>query len=167
MPFALLPRCRTTASGFVATSLVIGALLLLAGSSPVRAEAEAVAPGQEALQKRLDEIPSGEAGVKQVLASLDERLDLSPGQIEQIRPIVVDAVADMEKIRDRFQAGEITPMALVMQLQIAGQKSATLIEPHLSEAQAVDYAAMRQEQKRRMMQEMKKARAAAMGGGAP
>jgi len=175
MRSAFAPRFRSCSSSLrsrdVAILCGVAAMLVMLGASGASAEAKAPAPtaaaGQAELEKRLAEIPSGEEGVVQVLTALDERLTLSDEQKDQIRPIVVDTVADLEKVRDRFIAGDITPMALVMQMQMAGQKSATLIEPHLTEAQVADYAAMRQEQKQQMMKEMMKTQRAAAGAAAP
>ena len=115
---------------------------------------------QSMMEKRLAEIPSGEEGVNRILGDLTTRLTLTEEQQKDIRPIVEDSVAQMEKVTGRFRAGEITPMALGMQLQMSGQKASTLIEPLLTEEQVVEYKAMRQEQRRQMMKAMNEARAA-------
>ena len=148
----------------VATLLVLS---LISAAGPLRAEGEtasgaggssvASAPGvQKLIDEQLAQIPSGEKGVNEIVESLKERLTLTPEQIEDIRPTIVDTVGQLERIRDRFEAGEITAMALVMQLQMVGQRSAVLIEPQLGEGQVAEYRAMRQEQRQQMMQAMMK-----------
>jgi hypothetical protein len=147
---------------FLTAGAVFLSLVLTAGL----AQAQAASAGtSDAMQKMMDErlkdIPSGEEGVNRIMTSLDERLKLTDEQKTDIRPSVESTVAQMEKIRDRFEAGEITPMALGMQMQMTTQKAAVLIEPILTEEQQVEYAAMRQEQRREMMKAMQQARPAA------
>lgn len=122
---------------------------------------------QSALDRQLEEMPSGEEGVDLILGELTKRLTLSDAQQTAIRPIVGDAVASMERVRDRYVAGEISLMALGMQLQMAGQKAATRVEPHLTPEQAEEYAAMRQEQRREMMKAIQQAASGTLGGPAP
>ncbi|MEE3327537.1 MAG: hypothetical protein VX252_09395 [Myxococcota bacterium] len=105
-------------------------------------------------------MPTGEEAVAQIMTGLNERLALSDEQQTEIRPTVVDMVATIQKLRDKFKAGELKPMALGMQLQMAEKKASALIDPVLDEKQRVEYAALRQEQRRRMMQEMQKRAAA-------
>ena len=102
------------------------------------------------------EMPTPEEAVKQIMTGLDERLTLSDEQKTEIRPTVVDMVATIQKLRDRFKAGELKPMALGMQLQMAEKKASASIDTVLDEKQRAEYAALRQEQRRRMMQEMQK-----------
>jgi len=131
------------------------------GSAKESAAAEegtaAASSVQSALDRQLDELPSGEEGVAQILGELTRRLELSEAQQEQVEPILQDAVASMEKIRDRYRAGEISAMALGMQLQMAGQRAAGKVEPLLDAGQAEEYAQMRQEQRREMMQAIQRA----------
>ena len=102
------------------------------------------------------EMPTPEEAVTQIMTGLDERLTLSDEQKSEIRPTVVDMVAKIQKLRERFEAGELKPMALGMQLQMTEKKASALIDPVLDEKQRAEYAALRQEQRRRMMQEMQK-----------
>jgi len=102
------------------------------------------------------EMPTSEEAVKQIMGGLDERLTLNDTQKTEIQPIVVNMVASIQKLRDRFEAGELKPMALGMQLQMAEKKASTQIDPLLDEKQRAQYAALRQEQRRRMMEEMQK-----------
>jgi hypothetical protein len=118
------------------------------------------------MDQQLDRIPSGEAGVDQIMGELTKGLTLTPEQQKDIRPTIVNTVASMEKSRDSFKAGEITPMAMAMQVQMAGQKAAVLIEPILDEDQMVKYKAMRQAQRRQMMQAMQAQRAQGAPAGA-
>jgi hypothetical protein len=113
-----------------------------------------------ALDEQLDQIPSGEAGVSMIMGELTKQLELSASQQTEIEPIITGSVASMEKIRDRYKAGEISPMALGMQMQMAGQKAATQVEPLLTPAQLEKYTAMRQEQRRQMMKAMQQAQSA-------
>ena len=102
------------------------------------------------------EMPTPEEAVTQIMTGLDERLTLSDEQKSEIRPTVVDMVAKIQNLRERFEAGELKPMALGMQLQMTEKKASALIDPVLDEKQRAEYAALRQEQRRRMMQEMQK-----------
>ena len=102
------------------------------------------------------EMPTPEEAVTQIMTGLNERLTLSDEQKSEIRPTVVDMVAKIQKLRERFEAGELKPMALGMQLQMTEKKASALIDPVLDEKQRAEYAALRQEQRRRMMQEMQK-----------
>ena len=113
------------------------------------------------LDEQLDQIPSGEAGVSMIMGELTTQLELTAAQQTEIKPIISGSVASMEKIRDRYKAGQISPMALGMQMQMAGQKAATQVEPLLTPAQLEKYTAMRQEQRRQMMKAMQQAQSAA------
>ena len=146
----------------VALATCVFALAIVA--LPAQAQAPSSDGMQEMINKQLEQIPSGKEGVKQIMDGLNQELTLTDAQKKDIRPTVKDAVASMEKSRDRFKAGELTPMALGMQLQIASKKSAVLIEPFLTEEQLVKYKAMQQAQRRQMMQAMSKSNAM---GGAP
>lgn len=101
-------------------------------------------------------MPTSKEAVKQLMEGLDERLTLSDTQKTEIRPTVVNMVASIQKLRERFEAGELNPMALGMQLQMAEKKASVLIDPILDGKQRAQYAALRQEQRRRMMEEMQK-----------
>jgi hypothetical protein len=162
------------ARGLVACASLV---LILAASSSALAE-ETATPDpeagttdassmQSALDRQLAEMPSGEEGVDRILGELTERLTLTGAQQTAIRPIVGDAVASMERVRDRYLAGEISLMALGMQVQMAGQKAATRVEPHLTPEQAEEYAAMRAEQRREMMKAIQQAASGTFGGPAP
>jgi len=131
-----------------------------------RGNSEAASSMQAALDRQLEAMPAGEEGVATIMAELTRRLQLSQEQQGVIRPIVGDAVASMEKIRDRYRAGEISAMALGMQLQMAGQRAATRVEPHLDADQITEYSVMRQEQRREMMKAIQQAgiRASAPAG---
>lgn len=176
------PDCRTRAprrmprAGSMLASLLPGLLSLafvFAAVPTAMADSHAAAAGttdaadpmKAMMDDQLAQIPSGEAGVSQIVGELDKRLDLTEAQEAEIRPIITKTVASMEKTRDRFKAGEISPMAMGMQLQMAGQKAATQVEPLLTETQKVEYGAMRQEQRREMMKAMQQARG--LGGPAP
>ena len=115
------------------------------------------------IEERLSEMPSGEEGVNRILSELDARLSLSAEQEKEIREVVARGVAELEALRARFKAGELTAMALGVQVQMKMQKMAVLIEPLLNPEQEKEYAAMRQEQRREMMQAMRKQRMEAAG----
>ncbi|MBW2697156.1 MAG: hypothetical protein JRE70_11835 [Deltaproteobacteria bacterium] len=115
--------------GLLPALLAVNTLLAIA--SPVGAEDTAAAETssgsmQKMIDQQLDKIPSGDEGVNQIMGELTDKLTLTPDQQKDIRPSIVDTVAAMEKSRDRFRAGEITPMAMAMQVQMAGQKAAVL-----------------------------------------
>ena len=138
------------------------------GAFPMQADAE----GEGAVTKtslesqikgRLAEMPSGEEGVNQILSQLDGRLSLSAEQEKDVREVVTQGVAELEKLSARFNSGELTAMALGVQIQMEMQKMAVLIEPLLDQDQQKEYAAMRQEQRREMMQAMRKQRAQSAG----
>jgi hypothetical protein len=106
------------------------------------------------MDAQIDQIPSGEEGVSIIMGELTQKLTLTPEQQTKIQPIIGDTVSSMEKIRDRYKAGELSVMALGMQMQMVGQKGATAVEPLLTPEQSTKYAAMRQEQRREMMKAM-------------
>ncbi|MAI80057.1 MAG: hypothetical protein CL917_14010 [Deltaproteobacteria bacterium] len=108
------------------------------------------------LQDQLANLPTGPEAVAAVMSGLTKRLTLSDEQQVKIEPMVKEMVSSMEVLRDRFKAGELKPMALGMQLQMTEKKASMKIDPVLDEQQRLDYAAMRQEQRRKMMQEMQK-----------
>lgn len=149
--------------GLISWSLLMALLPAAAAEEP--APAGGASAMQSAIEEQLAQIPSGEEGIALIMGELTQRLTLSEAQQKQIRPTVAQTVAAMEKSRDRFKAGEITPMALAMQIQMAGQKAAVLIEPVLDEKQQAEYALMRQEQRRQMMQAMQQRGAASAGAG--
>lgn len=112
---------------------------------------------EDMIGEGLDKIPTGEEGIDQILGELTKQLELTTEQQGEIRPIIGDTVGKMEKTRDRFKAGEINAMALGMQIQMASQKSARLIEPILTEEQQVQYKAMQMKQRKEMMEAMRAA----------
>ena len=143
-----------------AVALIFG---LVVGAFPLQAEAEgegAVTKTslESQIKERLAEMPSGEEGVDQILSQLDERLSLSAEQKKDVREVVAQGVAELEKLSARFKSGELTAMALGLQVQMKMQKMAFLIEPFLDQDQQKEYGVMRQEQRREMMQAMRKQR---------
>ena len=138
------------------------------GAFPMQADAEgegAVTKTslESQIKERLAEMPSGEEGVNQILSQLDGRLSLSAEQKKDVREVVTQGVAELEKLTARFKSGELTAMALGVQVQMKMQKMAVLIEPLLDPDQQKEYAVMRQEQRREMMQAMRKQRAQSAG----
>ena len=154
-----------------AVALVFG---LAVGAFPLQAEAEAEAVAEaeggvtktsleSQIKERLAEMPSGEEGINQILSQLDERLSLSAEQKKDVREVVAQGVAELEKLSARFKSGELTAMALGLQVQMKMQKMAFLIEPLLDQDQQKEYGVMRQEQRREMMQAMRKQRTQPVG----
>ena len=156
-----------------AVALVFG---LAVGAFPLQAEAEAEAEAvaeaeggvtktslESQIKERLAEMPSGEEGINQILSQLDERLSLSAEQKKDVREVVAQGVAELEKLSARFKSGELTAMALGLQVQMKMQKMAFLIEPLLDHDQQKEYGVMRQEQRREMMQAMRKQRTQPVG----
>lgn len=137
--------------------LVFVAVPTAVADSPAVPE-DAAGGMQAMMEERLAEVPRGKDGVDRIMGELDERLTLSDEQKTEIRPVIMVTVASMERIADKFKAGEISPMALGMQMQMVGQKAASKVELHLTEAQKAEYEKMRQEQRREMMQAMQRAR---------
>jgi hypothetical protein len=110
--------------------------MIFATASQVNAQAQAGnVPSAEAVKAMMDEqldmLPSGEEGVSTIMGELTRQLELTGEQQTEIKPIIASSVASMEKIRDRYKAGELSAMALGMQLQMTGQKAATQVEPLL------------------------------------
>jgi len=136
--------------------LVIGVQPALADSpgEPVAAKKSQ----SEMIEERLAEMPSGEEGVNRIVAELDARLSLSAEQEKDVREAVAGGVADLEKLRGRFESGELTAMAFGVQIQMQLQKLAVLIEPLLEPKQQAEYKIMRQEQRREMMRAMQQQR---------
>ncbi len=127
---------------------------------PALAENAVKSPADAELAKQLEQIPSGEEGVQQVLDDLTKKLSLRPEQVAQVKPIVEESVSKMGQAKERFQNGEITPMAMGMQIQMATQRAAMQIDPLLDGQQKKLHAALREENKKRLMEEMAKRRAA-------
>jgi hypothetical protein len=123
-------------------------------------------PMKQMMEEQLARIPTGEEGVNSIMSELSERLTLTATQQAEIRPTIEQTVAAMEDGRNKVQSGEMTPMAMAMAIQMAGQKAAVQIEPILTEEQLVVYKQMRQDQRREMMQAMQKQRAMMSGAGA-
>ena len=109
------------------------------------------------MKEQLDRIPTGEAGVKSILDPMTERLSLSAEQIDQVRPIIVEMVSNMESAKAKLESGETTIMKFMMEMNMQGEAAATEVEQHLSEEQLAEYSAMRAEQKLRMQEERRKA----------
>jgi hypothetical protein len=116
------------------------------------------------VEEQLGRLPAGEEGVQQILTELDKRLSLSAEQDNDVREVVSESVADLGKLRERFESGELTAMAFGVQVQMQLRKMGDLIEPLLDADQQVEYKAMRQEQRREMMQAMQKQRMGAAKG---
>lgn len=147
-------------SGGLAVALFLG---FVTGAQPAVAdptgEAGAAKKSQSALiEERLSEMPSGEEGVNRIVAELDTRLALSSEQKKDVREVVVGGVAGLEKLRERYESGELTVMAFGVQVQMQLQKLAVLIEPLLDPEQEAEYKVMRQEQRREMMRAMQQQR---------
>lgn len=128
----------------------------------VSAPAPAGAQMNPMMQEQLDRIPTGEEGVKEILDPMSKRLALTPKQVAEVRPIVADLVSTMEVAKGKLETGETTVMKFMMEMNAAGEASATEIEQHLDEKQLAEYTAMREEQKQRMMDERRKAMQAMM-----
>lgn len=105
---------------------------------------------------QMADLPTGPEAVDQIMKGLDERLALSEEQQKEVRPHIEQMVASMQKLRERFEAGQLNPMALGMQIQMAEKKASVLIDPVLNDEQRAQYQALRQEQRRRMMEELQK-----------
>jgi hypothetical protein len=143
--------------------LVVLALGLVIGVQPAFADSPgepvAAKKSQSAMiEERLAEMPSGEEGVNRIVAELDARLTLSAEQKKDVREVVAGGVADLEKLRGRYESGELTAMAFGVQIQMRLQKLAVLIEPLLEPKQQAEYKVMRQEQRREMMRAMQQQR---------
>lgn len=111
--------------------------------------AQAQAPNMnDMIKDQLSNIPTGEAGVEQILAPMEERLELSAEQKAEIKPVVTEMVADFESARAKFESGEYTVMKMMMELNMKGEAAAAKVEPMLNEKQLAEYQTMRKEQKR-------------------
>ena len=125
------------------------------------ADSHAKAPGaslEEQVQEQLERLPTGEAGIDQIMAELDARLKFSDEQRTDIRSVVAQGVAALAKLRERFEAHELTAMAFGVQVQMQMQKIGALVDPLLDPGQQAEYKVMRQEQRRQMMEAMRKQR---------
>jgi hypothetical protein len=145
----------------VASLLAAGLVAGLLANAPAWAESDAPSAGtalDKQVEEQLERMPSGEEGVNQIMAELDARLKLSSEQQKEVRSVVAQGVAALEKLRDRFKAGELTAMAFGVQVQMQMQKLGFLVEPLLNADQQGEYKAMRQEQRREMMQAMQRQR---------
>ncbi len=150
-------------------AMMVLLIILVGGAAPALAEGEEAAadtrtPLQKQVEEQLGRLPSGEEGVQQILTELDKRLSLSAEQDNDVREVVSESVADLGKLRERFESGELTAMAFGVQVQMQLRKMGDLVEPLLNADQQVEYKAMRQEQRREMMQAMQKQRMGAAKG---
>lgn len=144
--------------GFAPAFALALALVTAGALAPSSAEAQM----NPMMKERLDRIPTGEEGIKEILDPMTARLGLSKEQVAEVRPIVADLVSTMESAKGKLESGETTVMKFMMEVNAAGESTATEIEQHLDEKQLEEYAAMRQEQKVRMMEERRKAMQAMM-----
>ncbi len=125
------------------------------------ADSHAKAPGaslEAQVQEQLERLPTGEAGIDQIMAELDARLKFSDEQRTDVRSVVAQGVAALEKLRERYEAHELTAMAFGVQVQMQMQKIGALVDPLLDPDQQAEYKVMRQEQRRQMMEAMRKQR---------
>ncbi len=169
---ARVPRTGSMLVGLLPSLLCLAVILGTGAEAGAQAQPQAKPPAQpgsmpspEAMKAmvdaQLDQMPSGEEGVSMIMGELTQKLTLTPDQQTKIKPIIGTTVSSMEKVRDRYKAGEISAMAVGMQLQMAGQKAATQVEPLLTPEQSATYAAMRQAQRREMMKAMQQGAGAA------
>jgi hypothetical protein len=139
-------------------AIAAGLVLAIGALAPLASDAQM----NPMMKEQLDRMPTGEEGVKQILAPMTERLQLTDDQLTEVRPIVEGLVADMASARSKLETGETTIMKFMMEMNMQGEAAATQIEQHLTETQLAEYAAMREEQKMRMMEERRKAMQAMM-----
>ena len=142
---------------------VLIALLLAVLWAPGLCLADSHAKGEGAsledqVKEQLDRLPVGEAGIDQIMGELDARLKFSDEQRGEVRSVVAQGVAALEKLRARFEAHELTAMAFGVQVQMQMQKIGALVDPLLDPDQQAEYKVMRQEQRRQMMEAMRKQR---------
>ena len=142
-------RARTSFVAWMVCLVTLAGLVL-----PISASAQS---SNAMIKEQLERIPTGEAGNDQIMTPMAQRLELSSDQVGEIRPIVSDMVGNFESAKGKFEAGEYTVMKMMMEMNVEGEKAATLVEAHLSEKQLAEYKAMRTEQKMRMMEERQKA----------
>ncbi|MDG2334773.1 MAG: hypothetical protein P8Q97_11155 [Myxococcota bacterium] len=144
---------------WVLCSLILGLLYTpLALAEEGDGGAQAKSPMEQQVRDQLGRLPSGEEGVSQIMTELDEDLALSPEQQTDVREVVTDGVADLQKLRSRFESGELTAMAFGVQVQMQLRKMGDLIDPLLDPEQQVKYKSMRQKQRQEMMKAMRKQR---------
>ncbi len=149
---------RLSVTLFLALSLSLVALPI--GAQQGGASAMQSPAAQKMIEQQLAKIPTGEEGVKQILGELVTRLKLEKDQTPDVKSVVQDSVAFMEKAVARFRSGELAAMPLMMQLQMAGKRAAVQIEPLLDDTQLQEYKKMQLEQRQQMMREMMKNQAA-------
>ncbi len=163
MPGARASEARRSPRALRGGVLLVHLLALgLLSASPAFAEGSAAAGTNSSLEQQvkdqLDRMPSGEEGVTQIMTELEGKLALSPEQDKDVREVVTDGVADLQKLRARFESGELTAMAFGVQVQMQMRKMGDLIDPLLDPDQQAKYKALRQEQRREMMKAMQKQR---------
>jgi hypothetical protein len=136
-------------------------LLLAAGAEAAEGDAKAPAGASildQQVKEQLDRIPSGEEGIQQIMSELDARLKLTDVQKEEVREVVETGVAALEKLRRRFESGELNAVALGIQMQMQMKQLGFLVEPLLDPDQQAEYKVMQREQIRQTIQEMQKLR---------
>ncbi len=149
---------RVSLTLFVALSISLVALPIGAQESGAAAMQSPAA--KKMIEDQLAKIPTGEEGVKKILEELATRLKLEKDQTSDIKVVVEESVEFMEKAVARFRSGELAPMPLMMQLQMAGKRAAFQIEPLLDDTQLEEYKKMQLEQRQTMMREMMRNQAA-------
>jgi len=111
---------------------------------------------QQMIEEQLGNIPSAD----EVIAELTANLELSGEQASSIRPIVARMSKQMLALVEKFKAGELQAMGLMMQIQSMGTKAAREIESHLTPDQTKKYGQFRVEQRKTMMKQFMNAQSA-------
>lgn len=119
--------------------LVLSALLLMLGL-PGMAQQATGQDKREQLQQRLDEIK--------------ERLALTPEQVDQIRPVLVDELQQMKAVRDQYGDSPNRRTRLKMAREVRGIQSATddKLKTFLSKMQMDELKKIREEMREEFRQ---------------
>jgi hypothetical protein len=112
---------------------------------------------QQMIEEQLDDIPS----VDEMIDELTTELELSTEQATSIHPILIRLSKQARELVEKFQAGELHRMTLMMKITTIGNEAAKAMESYLTSDQTKKYAQLRLEQRKDMMRQFMKVQSAA------
>jgi hypothetical protein len=152
----------TRASRSFALSFALAILLLFSGTvlaSHHEEGEEKPSSGvstQQMIEEQLGDIPTAD----EIITELTTELELSTEQATSIRPILIRLSKQALELVEKFQAGELHRMTLMMKITTIGNEAAKAMEPYLTPDQTKKYGQLRREQRKDMMRQFMKVQSA-------
>lgn len=122
--------------------------------------AQPVPPGMGAPPSQPATPPSDAELLAKMIADLDQRLDLRPDQVEELRPILTDYVQALVVVRKGVQAEELSPVEALQAMHRENEKAADQVAPLLTPEQAAKYEKIQARQRARVAAELEAQRVA-------